>query len=194
MTSVKNKLLTVLIGYALVCSTSALAADAQIVVKPARVISTLIKTVAIVEAVDKSTRELKLINVQGDRFTLIADDSVLNFDQIEPRDRIVTEYLESVAIIVVPAGSELLMGDAAALEVAPKGDKPGVMGVETQVIVATVTALNVDDRLATLELENGERRTIKISEDARLDMVEVGNQVRLRLTRAVAVSVVKPDH
>jgi hypothetical protein len=194
MNNMINKVLLLMVGYALTFSTSVLGATAQIVEKPARVISTLVKTAAIVEAVNKDTRELKLINAQGERFTVVADEAVVNFDQIEPRDRIVTEYLESVAIIVAPAGSEPLIGDAAALEVAPRGDKPGVMGVETQVVVATITALNVADRLATLELENGEIRTIKVSEDARLDSVDVGDQVRLRLTRAVAVNVVKPEH
>jgi hypothetical protein len=194
MNNMINKVLLLMVGYALTFSTSVLGATAQIVEKPARVISTLVKTAAIVEAVNKDTRELKLINAQGERFTVVADEAVVNFDQIEPRDRIVTEYLESVAIIVAPAGSEPLIGDVAALEVAPRGDKPGVMGVETQVVVATITALNVADRLATLELENGEIRTIKVSEDARLDSVDVGDQVRLRLTRAVAVNVVKPEH
>jgi hypothetical protein len=189
----KNMVLGLVTGYALIYGTSAIGAEAQVVTKPARVVSTLVKTAAIVEAVDKSSRELKLINARGERFTVVADDSVLNFDQIEPRDRIVTEYLESVAIIVAPAGSSPLIGDAVALEVAPRNDKPGVTGVDTRVVVATVTALNFADRLATLELENGEVRTIKVSEDARLDLVEVGNQVRLRMTRAVAVNVVKPE-
>jgi hypothetical protein len=189
----KYKVLIQVIGYVLVCSMAALGAAAETVVKPARVISSMIKTAAIVESVDKTTRELKLINSKGDRFSLIADSSVRNFDQIEPRDRIVAEYLESVAIIVAPAGSEPIIGDVAALEVAPLGDKPGITGVETEVVLATVTALNVADRLATLELENGEQRTIKVSEDARLDAVDVGNQVRLRMTRAVAINVVKPE-
>ena len=168
-------------------------AGAQTVEKPMRAVSTLIKTAAIVEAVNKSTREIKLIDARGNRFSMIADDSVRNFDQIDPRDRIVVEYLESIAIVVAPAGFEPLFGEGTAVTVAPEGDKPGITGVDTHVVVATIAALNRGDRLVTLETEDGEVRTIKVSEDAHLDMVDVGDQVRLRLTRAVAIKVVKPD-
>ena len=161
--------------------------------KPGRIVTILVKSGAIVEAVNKETRELKLIDARGNRFSVVADELVRNFDQIEPRDRIVIEYLESVALVVAPAGSELPIGDASLVRVAPAGDKPGVEGVQTRVVVATVHSINAADRLVTLETEEGELSTIKVAEDARLDLVDVGDQVRLRVTRAIAVSVVKPD-
>ena len=154
---------------------------------------TLVKSGAIVEAVDKETRELKLIDPRGNRLTVVADEAVINFDQIEPRDRIIIEYLESVAVVVAPAGSKPPGEDALVLSVAEAGDKPGVEGVETELMVAIVQSINAADRLVTLETEFGELRTIKVSEDARLDLVEIGDQLRLRVTRAVAVSVVAPD-
>ncbi|MCZ6869280.1 MAG: hypothetical protein O7G84_07255, partial [Gammaproteobacteria bacterium] len=63
------------------------------------------QTGAIVEAVNKETRELKLIGPDNRRFTVVADELVRNFDQIKPRDRITVEYLESIAIVVSPASS-----------------------------------------------------------------------------------------
>jgi Cu/Ag efflux protein CusF len=164
-----------------------------LVAKPGRVVTAMVKSGAIVEAVNKETREVKLIDPRGHRFTVVADDLVRNFDQIEPRDRVVVEYLESVALVVAPAGSEPPIEDAIAMNVAPAGDKPGVEGVETHLVVATVQAINSADRLVTLETEEGDLSTIKVAEDAKLNMVDVGDQVRLRVTRAVAVSVVKPD-
>lgn len=169
------------------------AAAETTVEKPGRIVSTLVKSGAIVEAVNKDTRELKLLDPRGNRFTVVADELVRNFDQIEPRDRIIIEYLESVAVVIAPAGSEPPVEDALVLSVAEAGDKPGIEGVDTQLMVATVQSINVADRLVTLETEFGELRTIKVSEDARLDLVEIGDQLRLRVTRAVAVSVVAPD-
>jgi hypothetical protein len=169
------------------------AAAETTVEKPGRVVTTLVKTGAIVEAVNKDTRELKLLDPRGNRFTVVADELVSNFDQIEPRDRIVIEYLESVAVVVAPAGSEPPVEDALVLSVAEAGDKPGIEGVDTQLMVATVESINAADRLVTLKNEFGELRTIKVSENARLDLVEIGDQLRLRVTRAVAVSVVAPD-
>ena len=160
--------------------------------KPGRVVTATIQSAAIVEAINKETRELKLLDATGHRFTIVADESVLNFDQIEPRDRIITEYLESVAIMAVPAGTPT-MGSGAAVELAPLGGKPGVTGVETFVVKATVEALNVSDRIATLRYEDGSTRTIKIAGDVPLDLVEVGDEVRLRVTTAMAISVRKAD-
>jgi hypothetical protein len=118
---------------------------------------------------------------------------VRNFDQIEPRDRIVAEYLESVAVVVAPGGSAPLLGDERFFEVAPAGDKPAVEAVDTRLLLATVQAINVADRLITLETEDGELRTVKVAEDAPLDKVTVGDQLRLRITRAVAIAVVEPE-
>jgi hypothetical protein len=89
---------------------------------PGRVITSTVRSAAIVEAVNKETREIKVIDASGRRYSFIASDMVANFDQIEPRDRIVTEYLESVAILVAPAGAPEL-GDASAVEVAPLGER-----------------------------------------------------------------------
>lgn len=161
--------------------------------KPARVVSTLVKRAAIVEAVNRETRELKLIDAQGNRFSITVSDVVPNFDQIEPRDRIIAEYLESVAVVIAPEGSEPPVGDADFFDVAPAGDKPAVEGVETRLVMATVHAINVADRLVTLETDDGELRTIKVSDKAPLDSVTVGDQFRLRITLAIAIAVVEPD-
>lgn len=161
--------------------------------KPARVLSTLIKRAAIVESVNPDTRELKLLDAQGNRFTVVADESVRNFDQIKPRDRIVAEYLESVAVVIAPKGSKPPVEDASAWNVAEAGDKPGVAGVETRLVVATVQAINAVDRLLTLETEDGGVRTVKVSDQAELHLVEIGDQVRLRITTAIAMRVVAPD-
>lgn len=163
-------------------------AETETMQKPARVITATVQSAAIVEAVNKETRELKLIDATGKRFTIVADEMVRNFDQIEPRDRIVMEYLESVAILVVPAGAPEL-GDAAAVELAPLGSKPGISGVETILVKATVESLNLTDRIATVRYEDGSMRTVKVADDVPLDLVKVGDEVRFRITKAVAVSV-----
>jgi len=182
-----------LIGAVLVTSSLSLWAE-ETVDKPARVISSIVKKAAIVEAVNPETREIKVMDAQGNRFTVVADELVRNFAQIEPRDRIVLEYLESVAVVVAPAGAEPpAFDEISGLTVAPLGDRPGVTGVNTEVVTATVQSINMADRLVTLEGQSGEVRTIKVSDDARLDMVDVGDEVRFRITTAIAVNVVKPD-
>jgi len=167
-------------------------ADSKTVQVPGRVITSTVRSMAIVEAVNKETRELKLIDANGKRSTVVASDLVANFDEIEPRDRIVMEYLESVAIFAVPAGAPEL-GDAATVEVAPLGDKPGIKAAETVMVKATIESLNVTDRIAVLRGENGQLQTVKISDDVPLDMIKVGDEVRMRITKALAVNVRKAD-
>ena len=159
---------------------------------PGKVVTSTVRSMAIVEAVNKDTRELKLIDANGKRFTVKASDLVRNFDQIEPRDRIVMEYLESIAVFAVPPGTPEL-GDAIAVEVAPLGDKPGIKAADTFMVKATVESLNVTDRIAVLRGENGQVRTVKIGKDVPLDLVEVGDEVRMRITQALAVNVRKAD-
>jgi len=159
---------------------------------PGRVTTVAIQSAVIVEAVNKETREIKVIDASGRRYSFVADDMVENFAQIEPRDRIIVEHLESVAVFVAPPGTPAL-GDAAAVELAPLGGKPGIKAAGTVMVRATVESLNVTDRIATIRGENGNVRTIKVADDVPLDLVEVGDEVRMRITEAIAISVRKAN-
>ncbi len=180
----------VLVGLIVASIGSEVEAQTTTVQKPMRVVTTEVQSAAIVEAVVKETRELKLLDASGNRFTVVADELVANFDQIEPRDRIIVDYFESAALMVVPEGTPTL-GSGVAVELAPLGDKPRVTGVETYVIKATVESLNVSDRLATVRRERGDLLAIKVGDDVPLELVEVGDEVRLRVSNAMAVSVRK---
>ncbi len=184
--------LALLLGVSLVATAPEAVAETREVQIPGKVLTSTVRSMAIVEAVDKETREIKLIDANGERYSIVASDLVRNFDQIEPRDRIVVEYLESVAVFVVPSGAPEL-GDAMAVEVAPLGDKPGVKAAETFMVKATIEALNVTDRIAMLRTETGQVRTVKLSNEVPLDKIEIGDEVRLRITQAMAVSVRKAD-
>ncbi len=82
----------------------------------------------------------------------------------------------------------------AAVEVAPKGDKPGIKGVKVSEITATIVSIDREDRSATLKLADGEVRTVKVNPSVKLDLVDVGDQVRVTTTRAVAIAVTSPTN
>jgi hypothetical protein len=182
-----------LIGLLLLVATpAAFAADAATVSKPVRVVTNTIKAQAIVESIDAKTREIKLLGADNRRFTITADASVRNFDQIHPRDRVNIEYLESVAIDVFAAGSPAPAAALAAVDVAQQGDKPGLAGVAVAQIEATVTGLDREARRATLLFPDGSSAEVKVREEARLDLVNVGDRVRMTATKAVAINVTPP--
>lgn len=173
-------------------ATTGLTAAAESVEKPARVFSATVRTAAIVESVDRETREIRLIDAQGRRFKIVADDRVRNFDQIEARDRVVTEFYESVAIAVVPGGAEPSSAGIDLIEVAPLGQRPAIGEVRTEFLSGEIVAIKRDDRLVTVRTEDDELHTIRAAPDARLDLVDVGDTLGMSVTTAVAISVEKP--
>ena len=176
----------------LVAIQAAFAAESTTVGKPVRVTTNTIKAQAIVESIDAKTREIRLLAADNRRFTIVADASVKNFDQIHPRDRVNVEYLESVAVEVFAAGGAAPPAALAAVDVAPKGDKPAIAGVAVAQIEATVTGLDREARRATLLFPDGSSQDVKVREEARLDLVNVGDRVRMTVTKAVAINVTPP--
>jgi hypothetical protein len=157
---------------------------------PGRVITSTARREAIVESVNRETREIKVVDANGKIHTFVAGEMVANFDQIEPRDRIVTEYLESVAVFVVPEGTPE-MGDMGLVEVAPLGEKPGMAMADTYMVAAKIDAIDADSRVVTLRGEDGFQSAIRVAENIDLANVKVGDEVRMRVTEAVAISVVE---
>ena len=157
---------------------------------PGRVITSTARREAIVESVNKETREIKVVDANGKIHKFVAGDMVANFDQIEPRDRIVTEYLESVAVFVVPEGSPS-MGDMGMVEVAPLGEKPGMAMADTYMVAAKIDAIDTDTRVVTLRGEDGFQTALRVADDVNLGEVKVGDEVRMRVTEAVAIKVVE---
>jgi hypothetical protein len=157
---------------------------------PGRVITSTARREAIVESVNKESREIKVVDANGKIHKFVAGDMVANFDQIEPRDRIVTEYLESVAVFVVPEGSPS-MGDMGLVEVAPLGEKPGMAMADTYMVAATIDAIDTDTRVVTLRGEDGFQTALRVADDVNLGEVKVGDEVRMRVTEAVAIKVIE---
>jgi hypothetical protein len=157
---------------------------------PGRVITSTERREAIVESVNKETREITVIDADGKMHRFVAGEMVANFDQIESRDRIVTEYLESVAVFVVPEGTPE-MGDMGLVEVAPLGEKPGIAMADTYMVAARVDAVDTAARIVTLRGKDGFQTAIRAADDIELANLKVGDEVRMRVTEAVAISVVE---
>mgnify|MGYP001814567616 CR=1 FL=1 len=157
---------------------------------PGRVVTSTARREAIVESVNRETREIRVVDANGKIHTFVAGDMVANFDQIEPRDRIVTEYLESIAVLVAPAGTPEL-GDMGLVEVAPLGDKPGIAMADTFMVASKIDAIDTESRVVTLRGEDGFQTSIKVADDVDLSEVNIGDEVRMRLTEAVAIKVVE---
>ena len=58
-------------------------------------------------------------------------------------------------------------------------------------VASTVDAIDVDTRVVTLRGEDGFQTAFRVADDVELENLEVGDEVRMRVTEAVAISVVE---
>ena len=75
---------------------------------------------------------------------------------------------------------------------APVGAKPGVWVANTDEVTAKVTAIDLKHHKATLLFPDGSSRTFKVRPDVDLARQSVGQEVVIRKTEAMAVTVEKP--
>jgi hypothetical protein len=161
--------------------------------KPGVVVADLIVATATVEAVDHAKRTGTLKGLEGHTRTLKVDKAVRNFDQVQKGDQVMAEYYEETAILVRPSVEPPTAGEVGVVEVAPRGAKPGVADVETRVVTAKVEAIDPQKRTVTLRGPQGNVVTLKVDEQAKkFDQVKVGDEVVVRHTEAVAITVQKP--
>jgi hypothetical protein len=75
---------------------------------------------------------------------------------------------------------------------APEGAKPAGLTITTIQIAATVTAIDADNRVATLVFADGSKKAVKVRPDVDLAQRQVGEQVSITITEAMAISVNAP--
>jgi len=161
--------------------------------KPGVVVAETSTVRATVEAVDPATREVTLKGPKGKIVTIKAGPEVRNFDQIKVGDVLTARYLESVALVVRKPGDPPSATETRTVEVAPKGQKPAGMIVETKEVTATVEAIDYAKRTVTLKGPEGNTRTIKVDPAVkRLNEVKKGDQIVARYTEGLALSVKTP--
>ena len=167
--------------------------DQKAVDKPGITASELVTLSATVEAVDLATRRVTLRGPEGNLVTLQVSEEARNLDQVEVGDTVEAEYYESVALFVQAAEGEPGAEVTTAAARTPLGDKPGMGVADTVTLTATVTAIDYDTRMITLQGPEGNTITTRVDESARrFNEVKQGDQVVVRYTRAVAITVREP--
>lgn len=147
---------------------------------------------AVVAAVDPAHRKVTLVDAAGIKKTVKAGPEVINFDQIHVGDRLRITATEELVVYVAGADEPARDGDVGLVALAPKGAKPGAIMAETTRVTAKVIALDAEHHRATLQFEDGSRRTVPVREDVDLSQRKVGDTVVLRITEALAIQVAKP--
>ncbi len=116
-----------------------------------------------------------------------------NFDQIKVGDTVTAQYLESVAVVVAKTGEKPAVSEAQTVEVAAKGEKPRVVVVNTIDVTAVVEKIDYKKRMISLKGPEGNVRDFVVDKSVKkFKNIKIGDNVFVRLTEAVAITVEKP--
>ena len=150
------------------------------------------KSSATVTAIDPAMRSVTVVSPNGATATFKAGPEVINFDQIHVGDQIRATLTKQLVVFLrtpdEPAGD----GGAAAIALAPKGTKPGVVMADTVEVTAKVEAVNLKRHEATLLFPDGTSKTVPVRPDVDLTKAKLGEEVVIRTTQSVALLVEKP--
>ena len=159
---------------------------------PGGVLIEKFKETATVTAIYPATRKVTLVKTDGSQATFVAGPEVANFAQIQVGDQVKATVTDRVSIFVPKPGESAADFAAGALALAPLGEKPGGVMADTVQFTAKVTAVSLWHHTATLQMPDGSSKTVKVRPDVTLTKDNVGAEVVIRITEAVAVSVEKP--
>lgn len=147
---------------------------------------------AAVTAVDTDKRKVTLVTPDGKKTVVKCGPEVVNFKQIQVGDQLKLTVTEELAVYMADAAAPADNGEAALVALAPKGAKPGGMLAETVQVTAKVTAIDLAHRKATLRFPDGSSKSVPVRKDVDLTKRHVGEEVVIRTTEALALSVDKP--
>jgi hypothetical protein len=188
MKEASRTLMSLFVAICLIVPAAVLAAD-----KPGGEVAELTVVTATVQKIDMATREVTLKGEDGKVETIKVGPEARNLGQVQVGDKVTAKYYEAVAIFVTPPGGQPSVSETTDIERAALGQKPA--GVITSVVEATanVEAVDLKKRTVTVKGPKGNVNTVKVGDHVKkLDQVKVGDQVVVRYTEAVAISVEKP--
>jgi hypothetical protein len=150
------------------------------------------RVTAKVTDVDHATRHYTLQTPDGKKTQYKAGPEVTNFDQVRVGDLVKATVTQQLVVRVREEGDPPSDPQTSIVEIAPKGGKPGVLMADTVEVTARVKSVDLKHHKATLQFPDGDTKTVTVRPDVKLSSADVGREVVLRATEAVAIRVEKP--
>lgn len=173
-------------------NTTTSATEAYAPGQPDSTISETEQVSAVVTAVDQQKRTFTLEDEQGNRQTFNAVPEMRNFSQLKVGDRVKAVVTTERVIQLRAPGEQSADGGASLVAAAPEGGKPGIVTADTVEITAVVKAIDTTQHTATLQFADGSRKVVRVRPDIALKPSYLNQQVVIRLTSAMAISVEAP--
>jgi hypothetical protein len=153
---------------------------------------TLTSATATVEAVDQSTREVRLRDdVDGTTFTVTAGPEVRNLEQVSAGDRVTIDFYQSTTASMADPSDTGEPATAVLAGTAPEGAMPGALAVASESMVVTLVSYDDSTGLATFQTPDGLTRRAVVPPNLRTFAAarSPGARILVTMTKAVAVSV-----
>ncbi len=161
--------------------------------KPSVEVGDMVEASGKVVAVNRAARTVSVRGPQGDVVVLKVGQAAQNFDQIRVGDVVKLNYYESVAIYVTSDGKPPEGDSEVLVAAAPKGAMPAAEAVQVTDVSATIQSINPVKRVLMLKGPQGNVFPVTVDKSvAGFAALKVGDNVHVRYTEAIAITVSKP--
>jgi len=159
--------------------------------KPGKVVVEVMKLTGTVKAVDPQNKTVTVEGSGGKTVTVNAENA-RNLDQVKVGDKVNLRYTEELALFVQKSDAQPSAMQTDMVALAPKGERPAGMMARTVEVTGSVESINTKKRTVSVKGPAGNVRTFHVDKAVKnFDQIKKGDQVVLRVTEAVALSVVK---
>jgi Cu/Ag efflux protein CusF len=149
---------------------------------------------ATVTAVDPATRVVTLRGPDGREFDVVAGEDVRNLPQVAAGDLLTVTYMEAVVISLYRKGAVPVRNtDTLTMKRADPGQKPAA--VMDRVITFTAVIQAIDPKVPNITFKGagGRMMTVVLKDPKHLQDVNVGDEVVITYTVALAMAISKPS-
>ena len=159
--------------------------------KPGKVVVEVVKLTGTVKAVDLQNKTV-IVEGSGGRTVTVNAQNARNLDQVKVGDRVNLRFTEELALFVRKTDAQPSATQADVVALAPKGEKPAGLMARTVGLTGSVESIDPKKRTVDVKGPAGNVRTFHVDKAVKnLDQIKKGDQIVLRITEAVALSVVK---
>lgn len=159
--------------------------------KPSKVVVEVVKLTGTVKAVDLQNKTVT-VEGSGGRTVTVNAQNARNLDQVKVGDKVNLRFTEELALFVRKSDAQPSATQADVVALAPKGEKPAGLMARTVELTGSVESIDPKKRTVDVKGPAGNVRTFHVDKAVKnFDQIKKGDQIVLRITEAVALSVVK---
>jgi ribosomal 50S subunit-recycling heat shock protein len=159
--------------------------------KPGKVVVEVVKLTGTVKTVDPQNKTVT-VEGSGGRTVTVNAENARNLDQVKVGDKVNLRFTEELALFVRKSDAQPSATQTDMVALAPKGEKPAGLMARTVELTGTVESIDAKKRTVAVKGPEGNVRTFHVDKTVKnFNQIKKGDQIVLRVTQAVALSVVK---